>query len=153
MGTRILQSRDPFVVSGEWQIDRCMLHAAMRGKENSSDPLPWEKSIVKWETDSSHPEPVGGTRDENIRQTWVKGFRLRLGAAAAGGTFLIAPMWLMVLHKTLYTALISTTVLVATFRVVMAVFLDRLKDVLLSTAAYSAVLVVFVGLTVPNNNS
>ncbi len=62
-------------------------------------------------------------------------------------------MWLMVLHKTLYTALISTTVLVATFRVVMAVFLDRLKDVLLSTAAYSAVLVVFISLTVPNNNS
>jgi hypothetical protein len=33
----------------------------------------------------------------------------------------------------------------------MALLLDGLKDVLSSTAAYSAVLVVFVGLTVPNN--
>lgn len=59
-------------------------------------------------------------------------------------------MWLMVLHRTLYTALVSTTVFVVIFALAMALFLDGLKDVLSSTAAYSVVLVVFVGLTVPN---
>ncbi|KAI0893043.1 hypothetical protein F4806DRAFT_478021 [Annulohypoxylon nitens] len=56
-------------------------------------------------------------------------------------------MWLMMLNDGLYTALISTTVFVAVFGALMAVVLDRHMDILSSTAAYAAVLVVFVGLT------
>jgi hypothetical protein len=122
----------------------------MRNKENEADPLRWEKSIFPWEALDIESKPIGGTRDRNLRHTWIKGFRQRLGVAAVGGIFLIAPMWLMVLHRTLYTALISTSVFVSIFGLTMALFLDGLKDVLSSTAAYSAVLVVFVGLTVPN---
>jgi hypothetical protein len=149
MGKHISQVQDPFIVSGERFIDRRMLEAAMRDKEDEADPLFWAKSVVKWETPDIHPNPVGGTRDENFRQAWNRGFRQRLGVAAIGGIFLIGPMWLMVLHRTLYTALVSTTVCVTIFGLVMAWFLDGLKDVLSSTAAYAAVLVVFVGLTVP----
>ncbi|KAJ6100371.1 hypothetical protein N7499_000001 [Penicillium canescens] len=151
MGNHILNAQDPFIVTGERLMDRLMLQVAMRDKENAADPLYSAKSIVKWETPDMHPKPIGGTRDENFRQAWVRGFRQRLGVAAVGGIFLIVPMWLMILRRTLYTALVSTTVFVAIFGLVMALFLDELKDVLSSTAAYSAVLVVFVGLTVPNN--
>ncbi|KAJ5263957.1 hypothetical protein N7478_011562 [Penicillium angulare] len=150
MAKYILQAQDPFLVTGERAIDRLMLQVAMRNKENEADPLRWEKSIVPWEALDIESKPIGGTRDGNLRQAWIQGFRQRLGVAAVGGIFLIAPMWLMVLHRTLYTALISTSVFVSIFGLTMALFLDGLKDVLSSTAAYSAVLVVFVGLTVPN---
>jgi hypothetical protein len=70
----------------------------------------------------------------------------RFGMAAVGGAFLIAPMWLMVLHRTLYTGLVSTTVFVIFFGIVMAFFIEKGLDVMTTTAAYAAVLVVFVGL-------
>jgi hypothetical protein len=151
MAKYVLRSQDPFVVTGERAIDRLMLQEAMRNKENEADPLRWEKSVFPWEALDIEPKPIGGTRDRNLRQDWIKGFRQRLGVAAVGGIFLIVPMWLMVLHRTLYTALVSTSVFVVIFGLMMAFFLDGLKDVLSSTAAYSAVLVVFVGLTVPNS--
>jgi hypothetical protein len=66
--------------------------------------------------------------------------------AVLGGVFLLVPMWLMVLHRTRYTALVSTTVFVAFFGLVMVRFLEKEMEVLSVTAAYAAVLVVFVGL-------
>lgn len=153
MAKYVLRAEDPFIVTGERAIDRLMLQVAMRNKENEADPLRWEKSILSWEALNIEPAPVGGTRDGNLRQSWAKAFRQRLGVAAVGGILLIAPMWLMVLHRTLYTALVSTSVFVSIFGLMMALFLEGLKDVLSSTAAYAAVLVVFVGLTVPNNTS
>jgi hypothetical protein len=153
MGQHILQPRDPFYVTGERFVDRCLLEVAMRGKGNEEPPLRQVKSMGKWETPSIRPEQIGGTRDGNFRQAWIKGFRQRLGVAAVGGIFLIAPMWLMILHNTLYTALVSTTVFVAAFGLMMALFLGSLKDVLSSMAAYAAVLVVFVGLTITKNTS
>lgn len=152
MGKFILLPQDPFIVTGERLIERRMLQVAMRDKENEADSLEPAECIVKWETSNIRPNPILGTRDGNLRQTWIRGFQQRLGIAAVGGIFLIAPMWLIVLHRTLYTALVSTTVCVTIFGLLMALFLDGLKDVLSSTAAYSAVLVVFVGLTVPNNS-
>jgi hypothetical protein len=147
MGQRFQLRQDPFYVSGERIVDRCMLEAAMKGKEYGVDQLREAyQSMGKWETEISHPEPVGGTRDENFQRAWIKGFRQRVVAAVVGGLFLIGPMWLMVLHKTRYTALVSTTVFVAVFGLMMARVLDKLMDVLSSTAAYAAVLVVFVGL-------
>ena len=57
-------------------------------------------------------------------------------------------MWLMVLwFNTLYTSLIATTLFVALFGLLMASVLEKPIDVMSSTAAYAAVLVVFVGLT------
>lgn len=147
MGQHIGHPHDPFYITGERFIDRWMLHFAMKDREDPRDPLQWANPMGNWETGEHRPEPIGGTRDENVRKARVKGFRQRLGVAVVGGAFLIGPMWLMVLHNTLYTALVSTTVCVVIFGFVMALRLDRPMDVLSNTAAYAAVLVVFVGLT------
>ena len=59
----------------------------------------------------------------------------------------MTPMWLMMLNTDLYTALISTTVFIVVFGGTMASVLEKKMEVLARTAAYAAVLVVFVGLT------
>ena len=101
-------------------------------------------SIGSWKEGKAIP--IGGTRNENHKESEWKNFRKRLQMAVLGGVFLLAPMWLMVLHRTKYTALVSTTVFVAFFGLIMAKFLEKEMDVLSVTAAYAAVLVVFVGL-------
>ncbi|AEO67519.1 uncharacterized protein THITE_2051711 [Thermothielavioides terrestris NRRL 8126] len=147
MCQHIWQPNDPFYVTGERYVERMMLQSAMRGMEHDVDPLRWAKSRRAWTTASDKPVPIGGTRDGNYWEAWFAGFRRRLGVAAVGAAFLIAPMWLMVLRRTLYTALVSTTVFVAVFGLLMALWLEKLTEVMSATAAYAAVLVVFVGLT------
>ena len=68
--------------------------------------------------------------------------------AISGGVFLVAPMLIMVLHPTLVTSLVTSFVFVFVFSVTAAYFLDKPFDVLSGTAAYAAVLVVFVGTSV-----
>ena len=51
----------------------------------------------------------------------------------------------MVLHKSLLTSLLTSSVCVIVFDVILAFALDDPFDVLPGTAAYAAVLVVFVG--------
>lgn len=147
MGQYMWQPNDPFYVTGERFVERKMMQSAMRGMENEADPLLWAKSMRRWTTARDRPTPIAGMRDGNLREAWIKGFRQRVGVATVGAAFLIAPMWLMVLHNTVYTALVSTTVCVMVFGLVMALWLDKLMEVMSATAAYAAVLVVFVGLT------
>lgn len=147
MGQCFYRPQDPFYVTGQRYIDRRLLEVAMRDKEHQNIPLRSGETSGPWETANSQHDPIAGTRDKNYLQARNKGFRERLGVATIGGIFLIVPMWLMVLHNTLYTTLISTTVFVAVFGLVMASYLDKLMDVMSSTAAYAAVLVVFVGLS------
>ena len=90
-------------------------------------------------------QPIGGTRMESFESARFKRFVSRLGMAAVGGSFLVGPMWLMLLHNTRYTALISTSVCVFIFGIAMAWVLENSMNVLSVTAAYAAVLVVFVG--------
>jgi hypothetical protein len=149
MGQYLEPRRDPFCITGENILDRNMLRYAMADgkKENPADPLESAASVGKWDTGNEPPELVGGRRYQNYQRNQTKGFEHRVLAAVVGGIFLIGPMWLMVLYKTPYTALVSTTVCVTMFGLLMALLLDKLMDVLSSTAAYAAVLVVFVGLT------
>ncbi|KUI57891.1 hypothetical protein VP1G_10993 [Cytospora mali] len=65
----------------------------------------------------------------------------------SGAIMLLGPMWLMVLHKTLYTGLVTTTVCVVFLGALCSFLLDKPMDVLSATFTYAAVLVVFVGLT------
>jgi len=138
------QPTDPFLVTGERWVDHRVLQRAMEEKRDhfelyfSTTKHNRVDSIGKWTFDDM--TPISGTRDEI---EWKK-FRNRLGMAAFGGFFLLAPMWLMVKHRTLYTALVSTTAFVAVFGFIMAA--QGQIDVLSSTAAYAAVLVVLVGL-------
>jgi branched-subunit amino acid transport protein len=66
---------------------------------------------------------------------------------AFGGIALIGPMLLMSLHRDLETSLITCSVATALFTVALAISGKNLKgqEVLGATAAYAAVLVVFVG--------
>ena len=137
--------RDCFLISGERKVDDYVMQKVgvqtdPRDADAKNPPIP---VLGPWEEDNI---PIGGTRNENVKKSWVRGFRRRLVMAAVGGTFLVAPMWLMVLHNTLYTALVSTTVFVLVFGSLMSALLEKPMDVLSGTAAYAAVLVVFVGL-------
>ena len=144
--------RDPFLASGEYLVDKYIF-------DESLPPEAWEQhftptpSMCEWERDKHNASEICGTRGYNLSKTGFKNLRKRIAVAGIGGIYLIGPMWLMVLHNTLYTVLISTTVLVATFGFTMACYLDAERDVLASTAAYAAVLVVFVGTSGSNGST
>jgi VIT1/CCC1 family predicted Fe2+/Mn2+ transporter len=72
---------------------------------------------------------------------------LRLTMALFGGVALIAPMLIMSLHQSLKVALITTSVATVLFGIIIGFGAKDSsgKDVLGATAAYAAVLVVFVG--------
>ena len=67
--------------------------------------------------------------------------------ALFGGVALVAPMLIMRLHPTELTTLLTTSLCVLGVGVVLAWFMKDAakKDILAATAAYAAVLVVFVG--------
>ncbi|KAH7148331.1 hypothetical protein EDB81DRAFT_882758 [Dactylonectria macrodidyma] len=71
----------------------------------------------------------------------------RLGMAIGGGLALVVPMLIMVLHPTEATALVMTSCFVIAAALGLAVFMadSEPKDIAACTAAYAAVLVVFVG--------
>lgn len=59
--------------------------------------------------------------------------------------FLIGTLLIMVLRQSFLTTLLTDSICVFAFGLLMALFLERPFDVLSGTAAYAAVLVVFVG--------
>ncbi|KAK6819488.1 hypothetical protein PG987_015971 [Apiospora arundinis] len=124
-------THDPFLVTGERNIDDYTKKLSI-----ISVPGPWEEDN----------QPIGGTRAANVAQSALTGLKNRLATAALGGAFLVGPMWLMVKRADFNTSLVSTTLFVVVFGLLMAAYLDNSKDVMSATAAYAAVLVVFVGL-------
>jgi hypothetical protein len=149
------RKRDPFLVTAERATDRYVLSQIIQDTRYSfEDPSlllsrgpivePWVQKDAK---DGKGGESVVGTRRANVKRSNFEEFCRRAGMAAFGGIFLIAPMWLITLHNTLYTGLVSTTVFVAVFGLIMAGTLDTYEAVVSNTAAYAAVLVVFVGLS------
>ncbi|KAL5312892.1 hypothetical protein ACEPPN_019318 [Leptodophora sp. 'Broadleaf-Isolate-01'] len=75
----------------------------------------------------------------------------RLWMGSFGGLALIVPMLIMALHRSLHGSLIVTLVGTVLFAFALALAVRSLKgiDVLAATAAYAAVLVVFVGTSLP----
>lgn len=76
------------------------------------------------------------------KRLWV-----RLAMALCGGLALVIPMLIMVLYPSKITSLVTTTCFVLVVAVGLAVFMrsSEPKDIVACTAAYAAVLVVFVG--------
>jgi hypothetical protein len=109
--------------------------SSTRSLEGISLTPPLEKSF----------EPIGDTRLKAFEVARFQKFLSNLSMAALGGALLVAPMWLMVLRNTLYITLATTTVSVGLFGVIMSWMLQSAMEVLSATAAYAAVLVVFVG--------
>lgn len=95
----------------------------------------------------------GGSRGEINKHEARERFLQRVGMAAIGGAFLIGPMLIMVLHESRVTSLVTSSVCVAAFGLVVVVYLEKPFDVLSATAAYAAVLVVFVGTSGGANTS
>jgi hypothetical protein len=77
----------------------------------------------------------------------LSAFLSRLQMATFGGLVLLVPMLIIVLHPTKLTALVTTVVCVLFVGVVLSFYMRKAedKDILSATAAYAAVLVVFVG--------
>lgn len=148
MQDRSKSARDPFLATGEYAIDDFVLRSF--GERLESEDLKKVSSLKAWQKDllddpDQRHDPLCGTRSGNESRLLKQGLWTRIMLAAIGGAFLIAPMWLMVLNGGLYSTLGTTTGCVAIFGLVMAFMLEEGKDVLGSTAAYAAVLVVFVG--------
>jgi hypothetical protein len=140
MNICVERRKEPFLVHSARLRDKSVLELALKEDGRTDfDNFLYAKCVEEV------PEPIGGTRKKTNEEANFRKFIKRLGMAALGGSFLIGPMGLMVVHNTRYTALISTSVFVVVFGVVMASVLDRYMDVLSVTAAYAAVLVVFVG--------
>lgn len=151
--------QDPFVATSEdevvnWMLNEIYAKVKEWPQETSIPGTEWKticdmEDMIHNAKSGNSAQPIGGTRRANLRISRLRSFQGRLMTAAVGGIFLVGPMWLMTLHNTRYTALISTSVFVFVFGVLMASSLEKPMDVLSSTAAYAAVLVVFVGTTSP----
>ncbi|KAF2111549.1 hypothetical protein BDV96DRAFT_582376 [Lophiotrema nucula] len=160
------QSQDPFIASSEDSVVKWILQRILYKKEESwpaddvaivpksvwkdicfepSGPSVPGRSMPSVSFGVMHAPPIGGTRRSNARKSKLRSLRGRLATAALAAVFLVVPMWLMVLKHTKWTALISSTVFVLVFGWLMAVSLEKPMEVLSATAAYAAVLVVFVG--------
>jgi hypothetical protein len=86
-------------------------------------------------------------REVRLESERTQAYWERLWMGVFGGIALIGPMLLMVLHHDLNTSVITVSVATALFTLVLAIAGRDWggKDVLAATAAYAAVLVVFVG--------
>lgn len=89
----------------------------------------------------------GFTFKKDSKEEYAKAFLSRLKMALFGGTALIAPMLIMKLHPDLLTQLLTTSCFVLAVGIILALYMKDVhnKDILAATAAYAAVLVVFVG--------
>lgn len=145
---------DPFLVLSERWIDAQVLKSLLdmippeKRKEDGLDALSEKNGLVSSFAPpiEKGPEPIGGTRGERTQKQKTEDFLTRLAFSVIGGIFLVAPMWLMVLNNTKYTALVTTSVSVLLWGMATAWKLEGGPLAVLSTtAAYAAVLVVFVG--------
>lgn len=85
--------------------------------------------------------PILSTRgNEYKRALWFRVFGF-----LAAGAFLVGPMWLLVLVRSVWVHLIVTTACVLFFGSAMVWWTATIETVLAGTFAYAAVLMVFVG--------
>jgi VIT1/CCC1 family predicted Fe2+/Mn2+ transporter len=109
----------------------------------------------------------GGTRGDGAENPWKEHiqelqasfeeaklrnrFWIKFAVAMIGGTFLIVPMLIMTLHNSLTTSLVTVSVAVILFALAIVLSSEvtgadpSQLELVVSTAAYAAVLVVFVG--------
>ena len=94
----------------------------------------------------------GGCMDRQFtKQSKFEALVNRIKMALFGGVVVVVPMLIMALHRTLLTTLLTTSLFVLAVGLVLAWSMDSAepKDILTATAAYAAILVVFVGTTLP----
>ncbi|KFY32648.1 hypothetical protein V493_00001 [Pseudogymnoascus sp. VKM F-4281 (FW-2241)] len=129
---------DPFLITTNFHLQKAILHDA-----NFLDP---DQRAYKTKDRENPQLPIGsrpGLRMVRDTQAVVK----RFSFALFGGLSLLAPMVLMVLRKDTLTALLTVSVSVLLFAFVVALWAEDVSPstVVTTVAAYTAVLVVFVG--------
>lgn len=156
---------DPFLVSTKKSHERILLQQSARKWRSDAEGTRWggnpdmflfddfDADMDRFNHISKLTSPLdetnwnlfGGSRNMMNKKEALERFFQRVGMACIGGAFLIGPMLVMSLHQTRFTALLTSSICVFGFGLVMAIFLDKQFDVLSATAAYAAVMVVFVG--------
>jgi hypothetical protein len=143
---------DPFKISTRSLLDLCLMRDAALVPMKGEDDLSWQSLYHRVDEDRERYrelENVLPCESRSSRWNMIERNLIleRLAMGLAGGAALIVPMVIMVLHNDLLTTLLTTGVATMVFAGVLALFGKNLKGetVLGSVAAYTAVLVVFVG--------
>jgi VIT1/CCC1 family predicted Fe2+/Mn2+ transporter len=111
-----------------------------------------EKVKERQRAEKDYPRPTV-TKRSLRRRIHLEGlkskerFTSRALAAIFGGLAVIVPMLIMSLHPTRLTQLLTASIFVVSVALILAWVMDEAerKDIIAATAAYGAVLVVFVG--------
>lgn len=155
--TCVDQPDDPFIIASQRTLEAEILTFELQNfpRPENPDSHGEDWSIIDIPPGTQKDTYSRGNLWQQAKQAKLRALIKRVAMAIFSGLFLLAPMWIMVLHPTTYTGLVLTTVFTFAFAIVMAVVLrgDSTIAVMSSTAAYAAVLVVFVGTTTgPGNN-
>ncbi|KAL7920621.1 hypothetical protein ACQKWADRAFT_314688 [Trichoderma austrokoningii] len=143
---------DPFLIKSERIVDAAILDMELL----QIPPEMREKELLLQSVDGTEkfnfvppleqaPTAIGGTRKEMTRKQWTEGLLKRTVFSVIGGAFLVVPMWLMISLNSQRASLITTTVFVFVSGILASYSLESPLAVVSTTAAYAAVLVVFVG--------
>lgn len=128
---------DPFVLTSARSLERGMMLEA--------NLVSTEKKIENCR-DFNDPILPGGSRRHLNRTRKMENFWERFYMAAFGGIALVGPMLIMVLHRGKATSLVTVSVSVLLFAIIISKYSTGTPEAVLGiVAAYAAVLVVFVG--------
>ena len=121
------------------------------------DPDPETAAMIKTISTKLFKDLADWTRAQSSahgrREAWLKakhrkrGLLNRMAMSTFGGLTLIVPMLIMVLDPRKLTTVVTTSVFTLVIGLALAIWMDEAesKDMIAATAAYAAVLVVFVG--------
>lgn len=102
-----------------------------------------------WEVfNNANPYQPSPTLVNTRTMSAKKAFWTRVGAAAIGATFLIAPMWVLALQRNFYIHLGVATGCISAFGLLVSLYLESVDNVFAATLAYAAVIMVFVGIVI-----
>ena len=153
---------DPFIVTTEKELDRVLLKEMAQKWEETrqlgTNPTMEQRmakltAVINGAAGDQRHEPrdkdkwkmLKAPRHIGNKKETFELFMQRLLMAAIGGAFLVGPMLVMVLHRSVLTSLLTASLCVVAFGLTMAIYLEKPFEVLSGTAAYAAVLMVFVG--------
>ncbi|PKS11708.1 hypothetical protein jhhlp_001696 [Lomentospora prolificans] len=147
-----LGRNDPFLVNSKVSTGRKLINSLRDALGPRDDPAGIYR---KFRDDvEACPEPtrithlgktIGLARHGLPRRSDLNRLIKRIAVAFVGGSFLIVPMIIMVLNQSRLVTLLTPSLFVLVFGITLAVFLGKKLQVIVGTAAYAAVLVVFVG--------
>lgn len=133
---------DPFTITTEDFLGFCLL------KDANLLPVPYRIKVTQLHDYRNNTSSLPGQSRHMAND--AKRLQLRLKRLVMGlfsGLSLIGPMLIMVLHKDLLTALLTTSVSTVLFAFIIAIIAQDMQgeSMLAAVAAYAAVLVVFIG--------